>query len=194
MKPNDDSICSLKKAISEEAAFFGGVPHVLEMVCPVCGDSYTQVVNQKRIEGEDGYQAWSGKGDCFKVLFHGECGAEWNVCFGFHKGNTAAFVEILHSCVDAAEPTVRVYFIEAIGLGKIKIGRTKGDPLERLRAFSTGNPCELRLLGRIDGDKDTEKELHKRFSHIRMSREWFHGTQELRDFIEKEAIPPTDGQ
>lgn len=194
MKPIDDSICSLTKAISEEAAFFGGVPHVVEMVCPVCGDSYTQVVNRKRIDGEDDYQAWSGRGDCVKVLFQGECGAEWNVCFGFHKGNTAAFVEILHSCEDAATPTVRVYFIEAIGLGKIKIGRTKGDPMERLRSLSTGSPCELHLLGHIDGNGGTEKELHKRFSHIRTSREWFHGTQELRDFIEKEAIRPKGDQ
>ena len=194
MKPIDDNICSLTKAISEEAAYFGGVPHVVEMVCPVCGDSYTQVVNQKLIDGKDDYQAWSGKGDCVKVLFQGECGAEWNVCFGFHKGNTAAFVEILHSCEDAATPTVRVYFIEAIGLGKIKIGRTKGDPMERMRSLSTGSPCELRLLGHIDGHDGTEKELHRRFSHIRMSREWFHGTQELREFIEKEAIRPTGDQ
>ncbi len=192
MKPMDDGICSLLKAISEEAAFFGGYPHVVEMVCPVCGDSYTQVVNQKRIDGEDDYKAWSGRGDCVKVLFHGECGAQWNVCFGFHKGNTAAFVEILHSCEGPASPTVRVYFIEAIGLGKIKIGRTKGDPMERMRSLSTGSPCELRLLGHIDGNDGTEKELHMRFSHIRMSREWFHGTQELRDFIQKQAIHPTD--
>lgn len=171
-------------------------PPILDLICPTCGSNYTHVRNQKHINGEDDYQAWQGRGDVVKLLCIGECGAEWHMCFGFHKGTTYAYAEILHSCKEpnaaskSAAPVVRVYFIEAVGLGKIKIGRTKGDVMERLRALSTGSPCQLRLLGHIDGDHSTERSLHLKFSHIRMDREWFHGTQELLDFIANNALPP----
>jgi hypothetical protein len=172
-------------------------PQILDVICPVCGFNYSRIQNQKLIDGNDDYQAWAGRGDVVKLLFVGECGAEWHMCFGFHKGTTYAYAEVLRSCKDSGDndepraPVVRVYFIEAIGLGKIKIGRTKGDVMERLRALSTGSPCKLRLLGHIDGDHSTERTLHQQFSHIRMDREWFHGTQELLDFIGKNATPPT---
>lgn len=171
-------------------------PPILDVICPVCGFNYNQIRNQKLIDGKDDYQAWEGRGDVVKLLFVGECGAEWHMCFGFHKGTTYAYAEVLRSCrEDKADEAlsasiVRVYFIEAIGLGKIKIGRTKNDVMERLRALSTGSPCQLRLLGHIDGDHSTERSLHQKFSHIRMDREWFHGTQELLEFISKNAIPP----
>jgi hypothetical protein len=175
-------------------------PRILDVICPVCGFNYTRIQNQKLIDGNDDYQAWAGRGDVAKLLFVGECGAEWHMCFGFHKGTTYAYAEVLRSCKDSGDddkpraPVVRVYFIEAIGLGKIKIGRTKGDVMERLRALSTGSPCKLRLLGHIDGDHSTELTLHQQFSHIRMDREWFHGTQELLDFIARNALPPSGTQ
>lgn len=181
-KPAEDGICSLKKIIS-----CGGEPYGVSelVVCPVCGDDYTHVVKNTLIDGKDDYQAWAGRGDCVKVLFGAECGAEWNVCFGFHKGNTSAFLEILRSCTSSK----LVYFIESEGLGLIKIGKTKNDPRQRLSNLNTGNPDKLNIIGVLAGDDDTEKELHERFKHIRHKNEWFHGTEELRDFIEKNTVP-----
>jgi hypothetical protein len=89
-------IFPILKAISPEGPFkndFG-------IVCPVCGDFYVRVVNQKIIRPEDGFKAWDGNGSCAKVLFQGECESLFCLCFGFHSGNTTAFVELLFSCKD----------------------------------------------------------------------------------------------
>ena len=69
-----------------------------DMICPLCGERYSRVENLKRIDGEDNYKAWVGRGDCVKVLFESECGSLWYLCFGFHKGITQAFIEVLDSC------------------------------------------------------------------------------------------------
>jgi hypothetical protein len=46
----------------------------------------------KAIDGKDSGQAgWNGRGDLYVLGFWGECGHEFEVCFGFHKGTTFAF-------------------------------------------------------------------------------------------------------
>jgi len=67
--------------------------------CPVCGDNFQHVgkdVGEPRlIDGQNAYAAWDGKGDLVVVPVVGECGHKWELCFGFHKGNTAAFARTL---------------------------------------------------------------------------------------------------
>lgn len=64
--------------------------------CPICscGESTFQHFNKPEyVEGEDHYKAWSGRGDLIRVPFWGECGHCWNLCIGFHKGQSFLFWE-----------------------------------------------------------------------------------------------------
>lgn len=76
-----------------------------------------------------------------------------------------------------------VYFIT--DSNHIKIGYTKNDVRKRLKQLQTSNPNKLFLLGYIEGDKNVEKTLHKKFSSsiIRQNGEWFSPTQDLLDYI-----------
>jgi hypothetical protein len=67
----------------------------ISVKCPVCGSEYVSVSNMREVSGEDNYKAgWLGRGDLNVIGFSGECGHEFELCFGFHKGNTAAFCRI----------------------------------------------------------------------------------------------------
>jgi len=76
-----------------------------------------------------------------------------------------------------------VYFVEAVGAGLIKIGKST-NVLKRFRSLTTGCPHELKLLGCCD--YHTESDLHARFKHLRTRGEWFKATQLLREFITNE--------
>jgi len=71
--------------------------------CPECGFDYQKVqLPIQTFSGEDDYKApWIGKGDLLVIPFVGECGAEWDLCFGFHKGRTATFLRIKKECPQA---------------------------------------------------------------------------------------------
>lgn len=75
-----------------------------------------------------------------------------------------------------------VYFIT--NGENIKIGYSKNIN-KRLKQLNTGNDKKLYILGYIQGDKDKEKEIHKKFSkfRIRSNGEWFYPDQELIDFL-----------
>ncbi len=68
--------------------------------CPQCGFEYVHFHAPTLIDGKDNYAAWSGRGDLIVVPFWGECGHAWELCFGFHKGNTNGFVRL---CPEEAE-------------------------------------------------------------------------------------------
>lgn len=78
-----------------------------------------------------------------------------------------------------------VYFIEAVGCGRIKIGFTKGDPEERLRSLQTGSPFPLRVVATMRGSAEEEAKLHHRFGDLRVAPnvEWFKPGPPLLDFI-----------
>lgn len=80
----------------------------------------------------------------------------------------------------------RVYFIEAIGAERIKIGFTSGDPAVRLRDLQTACPFMLRVIAHVRGSMDDEAALHERFASTRAvpGTEWFHITHELRAHIQ----------
>lgn len=69
-----------------------------------------------------------------------------------------------------------VYLIQS---GKyLKIGYAE-NLMSRLKAYDTHNP-DYQLLGVIDGDKTVEKEIHNKFSYLRVKGEWFQDSKEIR--------------
>lgn len=78
-----------------------------------------------------------------------------------------------------------VYFIEAVGLGRVKIGHSS-DPERRMASLATGSAVPLRLLARMQGGRDLEAALHERFAGLRVAgvrEEWFTLGGDLREFI-----------
>lgn len=75
-----------------------------------------------------------------------------------------------------------IYFIEAIGINRVKIGVTEVLH-KRLRMIKTYSPVPLVLIGAIHGYKELEEEIHHKFKHLRKHGEWFEATDELREYI-----------
>lgn len=65
-----------------------------------------------------------------------------------------------------------IYFIQESSRGLIKIGLAV-DPQSRLIELQVGSPHTLTLLLVVDGDRDDERRLHRRFSRHRVRGEWF---------------------
>lgn len=71
-----------------------------------------------------------------------------------------------------------VYFVQGEHGGPIKIG--SADHAEsRVRTLQVGSPVPLVLLGTMPGGERKERELHKRFAHLRMHSEWFRPDADL---------------
>jgi hypothetical protein len=92
--------------IGPAAVLFSGTGAEIDhsVVCPACGFEYTRAGTPRVVDGEDDYRAgWGGRGDLIVIPFVGECGHSWELCFGFHKGNTMAFVRDIESAGDEGE-------------------------------------------------------------------------------------------
>ena len=75
-----------------------------------------------------------------------------------------------------------VYFIQTADEKYVKIGYTTS--LEkRLSTLSTASIFNLKLLFSFETDRSTEGELHKKFSHLRVNREWFKINHEILSYI-----------
>jgi len=79
----------------------------------------------------------------------------------------------------------KVYFLEAVGARRIKIGWTAGDVARRISNLFCGCPFDLRCLGWINAHRREERLTHDRFAHLlaKGGSEWFHDAPELRAFI-----------
>lgn len=73
--------------------------------CPICGFEYTHQTREMRwFDGSDSYEAPHGlRGDLFAMAMWSECGCDWWLCFGFHKGQTYVSARIWHGCDEAPE-------------------------------------------------------------------------------------------
>lgn len=82
-----------------------------------------------------------------------------------------------------------VYFVRAVTLGLIKIGRAT-DPEQRFSGLQTGSPDKLELLGvvRSDDAEQLEGHLHARFSEARRHGEWFEPAPALLAYVEEHAF------
>lgn len=63
-----------------------------EIKCPFCGYNYQHFCTPIMNDEDGDYQAWRGKGDLISILFKGECGHNWELRIGFHKGDSYIFV------------------------------------------------------------------------------------------------------
>lgn len=69
-------------------------------------------------------------------------------------------------------PDTGIYFIEAVGLGLVKIGKSKA-LRGRIQQLKARTPCELRVLKVLPGRTAEEAHLHKLFAEHRVHGEWF---------------------
>jgi len=77
-----------------------------------------------------------------------------------------------------------IYFIKSES-GHVKIGYSENGVEQRINALQCGCPFELTLLKAIDGDREQEQLLHRKFKSFRCKGEWFSFTDEIMNFLEK---------
>lgn len=64
----------------------------------------------------------------------------------------------------------------------IKIGTTT-KLKHRLQNVQTSHPTPIALVGSTPGDKRLERELHRRFAHLRVNGEWFREVDDLAVYV-----------
>lgn len=77
-----------------------------------------------------------------------------------------------------------VYFIEAVGSGRVKIG-IASSLNRRFEELSCASPFPLSVLATIPGGIEEETKLHRDYKHLRVHREWFLLQGDLLDFIDE---------
>lgn len=80
----------------------------------------------------------------------------------------------------------RVYFVEAVGCDRIKIGWTSKLDGSRLRELQTSSPFPLVEITSLAAPMTRERSLHKRYatSRVQPTTEWFHRTPRLTRLID----------
>jgi hypothetical protein len=90
------SVLSLAGVIVHDDDLWDGAPHYKRLRCPVCSETYQHTVTWELVPGSDAYEAgWGGRGDVLVIPMLGECEHRWDLCLGFHKGETFCFVRVL---------------------------------------------------------------------------------------------------
>jgi hypothetical protein len=82
-----------------------------------------------------------------------------------------------------------VYFLAAVDLGRVKIGRAK-EVRKRVAALRNSSPVPLELLGTIPGGAAVEAYLHAAFAQDRSHGEWFELTEAIENVVETGELPP----
>ncbi len=85
----------------------------------------------------------------------------------------------------------KIYFIRANGKGAVKIGYAVS-VLKRVRALQISHRHRLAVVGVMKGTQKDEKDLHKRFAHLRLGGEWFDCKADLLEFLA--TVPKWDGK
>ncbi len=75
-----------------------------------------------------------------------------------------------------------IYFIEAVGCNRIKIGLA-GNVRKRMADLQIASPFPLKLLAQIPGSRRLESLLHRQWSEYWLIGEWFGGCDALRQEI-----------
>lgn len=87
------------------------------------------------------------------------------------------------------EALSQVYFVEAVGLGLVKIG-TATNVYKRIPALAVASPVSLRLRALAPGGRAAEKDMHILFAKYSSHGEWFHLAPAVEEMIEKHAVEP----
>lgn len=74
----------------------------------------------------------------------------------------------------------KTYIVKNESNGLIKIGKAN-NPYERIKSLETGSGCALTVCKIIP--INIERELHKRFAHLRVFREWFRDDGSIAEFV-----------
>jgi hypothetical protein len=102
------------------------------------------------------------------------------------------------SAISACDRPVKagyIYFLEAVGMRRIKIGFTSKNPNLRTDKIACGLPVGVVLHGYMPGTVEFEKSLHERFWTYGVGHEWFKFAKEIRQYIAFHAIPwPKNGE
>lgn len=86
-----------------------------------------------------------------------------------------------------------IYFIQEDNeRGLIKIGHTKSPIDRRLESLQTGSPDELKVIGVIEGNQQTENQIHMQFKHAQYRIEWFYPEPDLLAFIDVNSVEPDE--
>lgn len=80
-----------------------------------------------------------------------------------------------------------VYVIGSLIKNVCKIGYSK-NPVSRLKSLQTGCPYKLQFLLIINGNRTTEKQLHRKYRRYKSNGEWFHFREELKRSVEEIAL------
>lgn len=76
-----------------------------------------------------------------------------------------------------------VYFVQAGLAGRpVKIGYAR-EMCRRIGQLQLGSPEPLEVLLAVEGGRELEGELHKRFAHLRIHQEWFRADRGLMSCI-----------
>jgi hypothetical protein len=89
--------------------------------------------------------------------------------------------------------TPTIYFIEAVGFSRIKIGYSTNVDTRRL-SLAAQSPAELRIVHTFPGKLQDESRLHRIFRKFRVHGEWFSYGPEIAGFIEKARARPENIQ
>lgn len=67
--------------------------HKYIVTCPICGFDYNHISEPIFENGKDNYESSASayRGNLARIPFECENGHKWELCLGFHKGNTFAF-------------------------------------------------------------------------------------------------------
>jgi hypothetical protein len=79
-----------------------------------------------------------------------------------------------------------IYFVQNTETKLVKIGYSTRHSI-RLAEIEKEEGSPLKGLGALSGERDKEKELHRRFEHLRPHGEWFHHEEDLETFIFEET-------
>lgn len=114
-------------------------------------------------------------------LFLSKMGAACGQCLGCKSVATRT-----------AAPVSRVYFVQALDGGPVKIGRSI-DPESRVLALQTANAEPLRVVATMLGGSAVERMLHRMFERhrVRVDGEWFRPAPEVLAFIRELGGRPT---
>lgn len=83
-----------------------------------------------------------------------------------------------HRAVAPVPREQRVYFIQGVEGGPIKIG-VSFDPDDRLSGLQTASPVRLRIIGLVAGGPSVERKFHERLAEHRLHGEWFSDAPEV---------------
>lgn len=88
----------LSRALNPTEEIVWGTPAYQTLGCPKCRFSYNRAMGTSEKQSNDNYDAqgdgWRGRGDLLAIHMECENGHTWDICIGFHKGNSVIFVRV----------------------------------------------------------------------------------------------------